>query len=178
MHIPIRSSDGCAGPVYALGYAVLAVFGASLVAILTAFPEALIVTIAGIALIGPFVASLSASLDGEEQFTAAATFVVTASGVSFFGLGSAFWGLAAGLAVLALGRREGGGCGMTAGRRLLVTLALACVGAFVEDPALDLRIPAAQLEVVFRQPASRRIGNQEMTVAVFSHDMGNERTIA
>ncbi len=92
------------GPVYALGYAVLAVFGASLVAILTAFPEALIVTIAGIALVGPFVASLSASLDGEEQFTAAATFVVTASGVSFFGLGSAFWGLVAGLAVLVLGR--------------------------------------------------------------------------
>lgn len=92
------------GPVYALGYAVLAVFGASLVTILTAFPEALIVTIAGIALVGPFVASLSASLDGNEQFTAAATFVVTASGVSAFGLSSAFWGLAAGLAVLGLGR--------------------------------------------------------------------------
>ncbi len=94
------------GVVYAAGYAVLAVFGASLVTILTAFPEALIVAIAGIALAGPFVASLSASLAGDEQFTAAATFIVTASGVSAFGLGSAFWGLVAGLAVLMLSRMK------------------------------------------------------------------------
>jgi len=100
---PDKEKRWLCGPVYALGYGVLAIFGASLVAAFTRFPEALIVTIAGIALIGPFINALSAGLgDQNQRFAATATFLVTASGISFFGIGSAFWGLVAGLTIKAL----------------------------------------------------------------------------
>ena len=93
------------GPAYAAAYGVLALFGASVVAIFASYPEALIVSIAGIALLGPFLNALSASLsEPSEQFAAATTFVVTASGVTAFELGAAFWGLLAGLGVYGLAR--------------------------------------------------------------------------
>ncbi len=91
------------GPFYALGYAVLAVFGASVVTLFASFPEALIAAVAGIALTGPFVGALRAGMAAEgDRFPAAATFVVTASGYSAFGIGAAFWGLLAGLALWGL----------------------------------------------------------------------------
>ncbi|MCR9134871.1 MAG: benzoate/H(+) symporter BenE family transporter [Alphaproteobacteria bacterium] len=100
---PDKDKRWLCGPFYAAGYAVLAVFGASLVVLFASFPAALIATIAGIALIGPLVGALSNSMDDEkERFIAITTFVVTASGLSAFGIGSAFWGLAAGLFVYGL----------------------------------------------------------------------------
>ena len=39
-----------------------------------------------------------------EKRAALVTFVATASGLSFFGIGAAFWGLVAGGAMLALGK--------------------------------------------------------------------------
>lgn len=100
---PDKEKRWLCGPVYALGYGVLAVFGASLVAIFASFPEALIVTIAGIALIGPFINALTASLaDDDRRFAATVTFLVTSSGIAVFGIGSAFWGLIAGLVVTGL----------------------------------------------------------------------------
>lgn len=93
------------GPVYAAGYVVIAFFGASLVALFASFPSALIATIASIALIGALAASLGASLAEEkDRFVAVATFAVTASGLSAFGIGSAFWGLAAGLLIYGVDR--------------------------------------------------------------------------
>jgi len=90
------------GPVAALGYAFVALLGGSLVALFSVLPQALIATIAGIALAGPFIASFAASIeDDHSRFAAAITFIVTASGVSAWGVGSAFWGLAAGLLVCA-----------------------------------------------------------------------------
>lgn len=100
---PDRDKRWLCGPVYALGYGVLAIFGASLVAAFASFPEALIVTIAGIALAGPFINALKAGLDDENRrFAATTTFLVTASGISVFDIGSAFWGLVAGLVVIGL----------------------------------------------------------------------------
>ena len=94
-----------AGPFYAAGYGVLALFGASLVALFGSFPLALIVTIAGIALAGPMMGALAIGLAGErDRFAAIATFVVTASGLEAFGIGAAFWGLLAGLALASLER--------------------------------------------------------------------------
>lgn len=102
---PEKEKRWLCGPFYAAGYGVLALFGASLVAVFASFPEALIASVAGLALTGPFVSALSASMaDPKEHFTAAATFIVTASGISAFGLGSAFWGLCAGLAMIGLSR--------------------------------------------------------------------------
>jgi len=100
---PDKSKRWLCGPFYATGYAVLAFFGASVVALFASFPDALIVTFAGIALAGPLVGALSASLSAaDDRFAAVAAFAVTASGIDAFGIGSAFWGLLAGLTVFGL----------------------------------------------------------------------------
>ena len=102
---PDKDKRWLCGPFYAAGYAVLALFGASLVALFASFPEALIATVAGIALTGPLVNALGASLkDIGDRFAAVVTFAVTASGMSVFDIGSAFWGLLAGLVVYGLDR--------------------------------------------------------------------------
>ena len=91
------------GPFYALAYLVFALFGASLVAIFAVLPQSLIVLVAGLALTAPLANALSIALKDEAERMAATTaFAVTASGLSLFGIGSAFWGLLAGLAVLGL----------------------------------------------------------------------------
>lgn len=91
------------GPVYALCYLVLALFGASLVQLFAAMPPALIATVAGLALLGPLAGALGAAMANERQrFAAVLVLVVTASGVAPAGIGAPFWGLLAGLLVLAL----------------------------------------------------------------------------
>lgn len=93
------------GPFYALAYLIFALFGASLVAIFAVLPQSLIALVAGLALLGPLTNALSIALQKEnERVAATVTFAVTASGFVLFGIGSAFWGLVAGLAVLALDR--------------------------------------------------------------------------
>lgn len=60
-------------------------------------PPVLVEAVAGLALLGAMSGALQSAFtaaDGRES--AAVTFVVTFSGVSFFGVGSAFWGLLAG----------------------------------------------------------------------------------
>lgn len=88
------------GPFYALCYLIFAIFGASLVAIFAVLPPALIMLIAGLGLIGPFVNALAIALNKQdERFAAIVTFAVTASGITIFSIGSAFWALIAGLIV-------------------------------------------------------------------------------
>jgi benzoate membrane transport protein len=109
---PDRDKRWLCGPFYALGYGLLALAGASVVALFASFPQALIVTIAGIALAGPLVGALGTALSVEkERFAAVAAFVVTASGVSLLGIGAAFWGLLAGLMVFGLEKLYGRGRG-------------------------------------------------------------------
>jgi len=91
------------GPFYALAYLVFALFGASLVAIFAVLPQSLIVLVAGLALTAPLANALSIALKEESQrMPAVVAFAVTASGLVLFGVGAAFWGLVAGLVVLAL----------------------------------------------------------------------------
>jgi benzoate membrane transport protein len=91
------------GPFYALAYLVFAIFGASLVALFAVLPQSLIVLVAGLALMAARAIALAIALKDEGQRMAATTtFAVTASGLALFGVGSAFWGLLAGLVVLAL----------------------------------------------------------------------------
>ena len=62
---------------------------------------------AGLALLGTLASSLAGALTATQGREAAAiTFVVAASGISFLGVGAAFWALAAGLAVRALLPRD------------------------------------------------------------------------
>ena len=65
----------------------------------------LVEAVAGLALMSALGSSLHNALaDGAEREAALVTFLVAASGVGFYGIGGAFWGLVAGGAVLALTR--------------------------------------------------------------------------
>lgn len=75
-------------------YLLTGIFGASVVALFAAFPHELIAAIAGLALLGTISTSISGALKSESSRDAALiTFLVTASGMALFGIGSAFWGL-------------------------------------------------------------------------------------
>ena len=89
------------GVAYMVVYLGLAALGAALVAVFAAFPPALIKTVAALGLIGSLTGALGAALaDVPLRVPAVATFIVTASGIPMLGVGSAFWGLVAGLTVL------------------------------------------------------------------------------
>ncbi|GAA4124830.1 benzoate/H(+) symporter BenE family transporter [Aminobacter aganoensis] len=91
------------GPFYALAYVAFAAFGASLVAIFAVLPPSLIVLVAGLALMASLANALAIALkDDHHRMAATTAFVVTASGLTLLGVGSAFWGLVAGLIVLVL----------------------------------------------------------------------------
>ncbi len=91
------------GPFYAATYLIFAAFTAAFVSLFASMPKELIALIAGLALISSFANALEISLkEPKERMAAMATFAATASGISFFGVGAAFWGLVAGLAILAL----------------------------------------------------------------------------
>ncbi len=78
-------------------YVLIGLFGAAVTGILTAFPKELVAAIAGLALLGTIGNSLSSSLQDERHREAALiTFLVTLSGVTLAGIGSAFWGVVAG----------------------------------------------------------------------------------
>ncbi|MFA7668628.1 MAG: benzoate/H(+) symporter BenE family transporter [Burkholderiaceae bacterium] len=81
-------------------YLITGIFGATVVSLFTAFPVELVAAIAGLALLGTIASSLSGALADEYGRDAAiVTFLCTASGLSLFGIGSAFWGLVLGLLV-------------------------------------------------------------------------------
>ena len=82
-------------------YVVIGLFGAVITGLLTAFPKELVVAIAGLALLGTIGSGLAAALKDEVHREAALiTFLVTLSGVTVAGVGSAFWGVIAGSAAL------------------------------------------------------------------------------
>lgn len=93
------------GPFYALAYVIFAIFGASLVAVFAVLPQALIALVAGLALLPSLANALAIALRDEgERMAATVAFAVTASGLTIFGIGAAFWGLVGGLIVLGLDR--------------------------------------------------------------------------
>jgi benzoate membrane transport protein len=66
-----------------------------------ASPPILIGAVAGPALLGALVTSITGALEEpRHRITAIATFLVTASGISILGIGSAFWGLVVGAVFL------------------------------------------------------------------------------
>lgn len=95
--------------IWAGGFYLLSgIGGATVASLLTAFPQALVVAIAGLALLTTIAGSLSTALSDEAGRDAAVvTFLVTASGLTLGGIGSAFWGLVFGYAVSHALRRPG-----------------------------------------------------------------------
>lgn len=81
-----------------LYYMLLGIFGTALVYLFAALPKEMIYAVAGLALLGTIGNGLSIALErAHEREPALITFLVTASGVSLFSVGSAFWGIVAGL---------------------------------------------------------------------------------
>jgi benzoate membrane transport protein len=82
-------------------YLLIGLFGATVGAVFAAFPKELVLVIAGLALFGTIGNGLAAALGNErEREPALVTFLVTASGVTLFGIGSAFWGLVGGVVTM------------------------------------------------------------------------------
>lgn len=84
----------CAGFFYLLA----GLFGATIVTLFTALPKELVLATAGLALLGTMGNSLKTALEDDQyRESALITLLVTASGMSMLGIGSAFWGLSAGI---------------------------------------------------------------------------------
>ncbi|MDX2004083.1 MAG: benzoate/H(+) symporter BenE family transporter [Meiothermus sp.] len=86
------------GVVAGLVKTALGLFGATMVAFFAALPKALIAAMAGLALSGTIQNCLVGAF-GDARYREAALFtlLLTASEVTFLGVGSAFWGLVAGV---------------------------------------------------------------------------------
>ena len=86
-------------------YIVFGVLAGAATGLIAASPPILIEAVAGLALLGSLGGALAGAVhDAEGREAAMATFLTTASGLSFFGISGAFWGLLAGGAMRALTR--------------------------------------------------------------------------
>lgn len=93
------------GVAYAAVWVALGVLGPLILSVLAALPSPLVTAVVGLALLGPFTGAASGAFATPAlRFPAAVTLIVTASGVAFFGVGAAFWGLLAGLGVWGMER--------------------------------------------------------------------------
>ncbi|GAB0152584.1 benzoate/H(+) symporter BenE family transporter [Marinobacterium sp. BA1] len=92
-----------AGVANGVFYLIGGILAGSIVLFFTSFPGEMIAIIAGLALLGAISNSLTAALEDKTHLDASLiTFMATASGVSIFGIGSAFWGVVLGSAVYVL----------------------------------------------------------------------------
>ena len=81
-------------------YIIMGLFAATLTSLLMSFPKLFIVVLAGIALFGTISHNIAIAFqDVADREAALLTFLFCASGVQFFGIGSAFWGLLFGFLV-------------------------------------------------------------------------------
>ncbi len=82
-------------------YIALGLVGGAVIGLLQAFPRELVLVVAGLALLGTISGGLAAALKDERHRDAAGlTFLVTLSGITLLGVGSAFWGVVAGTLAL------------------------------------------------------------------------------
>jgi benzoate membrane transport protein len=78
-------------------YIALGLAGGTIVSLMAAFPQALVLAVAGLALLGTMASGLAVAVKDEQHREAALlTFLVTLSGVTLMGVGSAFWGVVVG----------------------------------------------------------------------------------
>ena len=97
---PDRAQRWKIGFAYAAIWISLGVLGPVIIPIILTLPKAIVAVIAGLALIVPLIGALTSAFEAPAtRFAAAATFLVTASGIAAFGIGAAFWGLMAGLVI-------------------------------------------------------------------------------
>ncbi len=86
-----------------LFYIVTGLLAGAVVGLIAAFPKELVLAVAGFALLGTIGSGLAtATKDEKSREAALITFLVTASGLSLWGVGAAFWGVVAGALALAV----------------------------------------------------------------------------
>jgi len=86
-----------------VGYLAFGALAGATAVLVAVSPPVLIGAVAGLALIGAFGGAVRGAVEGEGDRTPAlVAFLVTASGVSALGIGSAFWGLLLGAALHAV----------------------------------------------------------------------------
>jgi benzoate membrane transport protein len=97
-----------AGVACGVFYLFAALGGGALAVLFACLPHEWVVCLSGLALFGAIGSGLTAAVaDDAQREPALITFLLTASGMSFLGLGAAFWGILAGLfawGVLSLAR--------------------------------------------------------------------------
>ncbi|MGY5367797.1 benzoate/H(+) symporter BenE family transporter [Enterobacter oligotrophicus] len=94
---PDASKRWLAAAAAGVFYLLAGLFGGSITALMSALPLSGVQTLAGLALLGTISGSLYQALHHEaERDAAIVTFLMTASGVTLLGIGSAFWGLVLG----------------------------------------------------------------------------------
>ena len=97
---PDPSKRYIAGMSCGFFYILMGLFAATLTSLLMSFPSLFIVALAGIALFGTISHNLAIAFhEAKDREAALLTFLFSASGIQFFGIGSAFWGLLFGFAV-------------------------------------------------------------------------------
>ncbi|WGV17663.1 benzoate/H(+) symporter BenE family transporter [Fuscovulum ytuae] len=97
---PDRTQRWKVGLAYAGVWIILGLTGPVVIAILAALPPALMTALVALALLGPLTGALTGAFAAPDQrFAATLTLAVTGAGVAFAGIGAAFWGLLAGLAI-------------------------------------------------------------------------------
>ncbi len=100
---PNRAKRWKVGLAYACVWVVLGVAGPWVIAVLQAMPPNILTLLVGLALLGPLTGALGNAYHATQtRFAATVTLTLTASGLAITGIGSAFWGLIAGLSLLAL----------------------------------------------------------------------------
>ena len=86
-----------AGVANGLFYLLGGTLAGSIIALFTALPAQFVAVLAGLALLGAIAANVQAAMaDADQREGALVAFVATASGMTLFGLGSAFWGVVLG----------------------------------------------------------------------------------
>ena len=94
---PDRARRYWAALITGVCYILLGVFAGLAAAFVALAPAILIQAVAGLALLSAFAASAyGAFKEPEDREASAVTLLLTASGLSFFGVSGAFWGLIVG----------------------------------------------------------------------------------
>jgi benzoate membrane transport protein len=100
-----------AGLANGLFYIIGGMLAGTIVALFAALPRELVAVLAGLALLGAIGANLAGAVADERHREASViTFIATASGMGFLGLGAAFWGIVFGMGAhgaLAFARKPG-----------------------------------------------------------------------
>ena len=95
---PDKDRRWIVGVAYGGIWVLLGLLSPTVLQLIAALPAPVVAALVALALLAPLVGALTAAFaQADQRLPAALTLVTTASGIAAFGIGAAFWGLAAGL---------------------------------------------------------------------------------